>query len=308
MALLAGVLLGGLDLDRLIRVRERSEQRGNRFPRLEVDGAFLDLDDDVRLELPVVADEVVDAGTGPVGLRVVPLEVIVVDEAAVEDHPVVWRKGAGEHVRGIGWGAAVLRGAFSALGVRLDCEAAKVGHKGVDFFDLGLPPGDHGGVKGVEGWQTADCLWTGEIDRQREFDAPGAEDFGHPGELAEVLGGEQVEVGVDVVRVTAVDADGGEQARIPTRAGEVGADVAIFEKDRGAGVAALDSAVHVIPLVGPPNGRGRGLGLIGWDGSVRGDFFEEMEDAVELGFGGVAFDQEVCTATAVVETNTIALA
>ena len=86
------------------------------------------------------------------------------------------------------------------------------------------------------------------------------------------VGLEGAEVGVDVVDGDAVDADGGEQAAVVGDAGEVGADVAVVEEDAAAGVAALDGAVEVVPLVDPADGGGGGFGGgFGGEGLLRGD-------------------------------------
>jgi hypothetical protein len=72
---------------------------------------------------------------------------------------------------------------------------------------------------------------------------------------------EGAQVGVDVVDGASVDADGGEQATVLADAGEVGADVAVVEEDGTAGVAALDGAVEVVPLVDPADGGGGRLAV-----------------------------------------------
>ena len=88
--------------------------------------------------------------------------------------------------------------------------------------------------------------------------------------------------GVDVVDVAAVDADGGEQAGVFVDGGEVVADVAGFEEDAAAGVAALDGAVGVVPLVDPADGGGGLLRFVDvGEGFEARDFAEEGEDAVE---------------------------
>ncbi len=95
-----------------------------------------------------------------------------------------------------------------------------------------------------------------------------------------------MQVGVDVVDGASVDPDGGEQAAVVGDAGEVGADVAVVEEDGAAGVAALDGAVEVVPLVDPADGGGRRFD-VGGEGLLLGDLFEEVKDAVE--FAAVIF-------------------
>ena len=78
-------------------------------------GPCLDLDDDVRFELAVEGVEVVVAGAGAIGLEVVVVEVVVVDEAAIEHDAAVRLERAGDGVGGLGGRAAVLRWARRGL-------------------------------------------------------------------------------------------------------------------------------------------------------------------------------------------------
>ena len=72
----------------------------------KVDRAILDLDDDVRVEFAVQIDEIVVGGAGAVVFRIVPIHVMVVDEAAVEQQAVVRLEGAGHYVGGVGVGSS----------------------------------------------------------------------------------------------------------------------------------------------------------------------------------------------------------
>ena len=101
MALLAQVFLGDLELDGFVGVLQAREERRDRLADLEVDGAIFDLDDDVVGKLAVEGVEDVVGGARAVGLEVVPVEVMVVDEGAVEDDAAVGLEGGGEHVRGV---------------------------------------------------------------------------------------------------------------------------------------------------------------------------------------------------------------
>ena len=148
MALLAGVLLRDLQFDGLVGVVQAGEERRDRLAHLEVDGAVLDLDDDVGLELAVERMEVVVAGAGAVGLEVVPVEVMVVDEAAIENDAAVRCERTGEDVGGIGGSAAVLRRAGAAFGVGLDDEAAEVGDELIDL--VMRPLADHDEIGKVQ--------------------------------------------------------------------------------------------------------------------------------------------------------------
>src|SRR5580704_11951282 len=85
VVLLACVFLRDLEFDRFIGFLEAAEEWRNRFARLEVDRAVLDLDDDVVIELAVERMEIVVGGFGAVVFRIAPVEMMVVDESAIED-------------------------------------------------------------------------------------------------------------------------------------------------------------------------------------------------------------------------------
>ncbi len=256
MALLAGVFLGDFDFHGLAGLAEAGEEGRDGLAGLEVDGAFLGLDDDVGKELAVEGVEGVVGGAGAVGFGVAPIEVVVVDEGAVEDYAVVGRERRGEEVGGVGGGAAVAGGAGLALGVGFDGEAGEIWDQGIDFVDFGGPPGADGGVEGVVSGEAADALGTGDGYAHGETDAPGTHGVGDAGELAEVVGIEELRGGVDVVDVEAVDADGGEEAGIFGDRRKVLTDVAAFEEYGAAGVTALDGAVGVVPLIDPADRHG----------------------------------------------------
>ena len=59
---LAHVLLRDLKLDRLVRPLERAEEGRRWFAHLEIDRSVLDLDDRVRIELPVERMKIVVRG------------------------------------------------------------------------------------------------------------------------------------------------------------------------------------------------------------------------------------------------------
>ena len=67
---LAEVLLRDLQLDRLLGLLQRAEQRRRRLAHLEIDGPVLDLDDDVVVELAVERLEVVVGGAGAIVLQI----------------------------------------------------------------------------------------------------------------------------------------------------------------------------------------------------------------------------------------------
>ena len=66
MVLLAGVFLRNLEFDGFVRFFETAEKRRNGFPRLEIDWAVFDLNDDVVFELAVERMEIVVGGLGAI--------------------------------------------------------------------------------------------------------------------------------------------------------------------------------------------------------------------------------------------------
>ncbi len=109
MPLLPEILLRDLQLNRLRGVLKRRKKRGCGLANLEVDGAVLDLDDNVGFEFTVEGVEVVISGAGAVGFEIVVVKMVVVNEAAVEDDAAVGFEGASYGV-GFGGCAVVLQG------------------------------------------------------------------------------------------------------------------------------------------------------------------------------------------------------
>ena len=185
--LLAGVLLRDLQLDGLAGMPKRGEERRDRFTHLKVDRTVLHLNDDVRLELAVEGTEVIVARAGAIGFEVVPVQMVVVDEAAIKNDAVMRLQGSRKHVGSLRRGASILRRAGAALGVGLDHEAAEVRNQPVDLIGLLLPPRRNPRIERVEGRQVADDFGTRKIDRQRHANAPGTQRVGDARQFAEHL-------------------------------------------------------------------------------------------------------------------------
>ncbi len=127
----------------------------------------------------------------------------------------------------------------------------------VNLVDLGRPPGLYGGIERVESTEAADLLWAGNVHAHGQPHAPRAHGIGNAGQLLQVLGVQQLGRGIHVVNVEAVDAHRGQQARVFGHRCQVLANIAAFKEDRPSGVAALDGAVGIVPLVDPADGHGR---------------------------------------------------
>ena len=65
----------------------------------------------VGRELAVEGMEDVVGGARAIGFHVVVVEMVVVDEGAIEDHASMRCKGVGENVGGVRWAAAIAGGA-----------------------------------------------------------------------------------------------------------------------------------------------------------------------------------------------------
>lgn len=266
VALLARVLLRDLQLDGGGRLAQVREERRRGLAHLEVDGAVLDLHDDVVVELAVEVAEEVDGRVRPVVLPVALVEVLaVVHEGPEHEDAAVRRERARKEVRALGERAVVRQRARLALAVRLERVAREVGHVRVELVGLVAPPGDDGGVERVEGGQAAEGLRRGEVHRDADAHAPGAHGVGEAAEPGHVGVAEEGRVGVDVVHDDAVDADRGEQARVLGGARRVRHGAAVGEEDGEPRVPALDRAGHVVPLVDPADRRARvrGVGDLG---------------------------------------------
>src|SRR5580704_9809915 len=128
VVLLACVFLRDLEFDRFIGFLEAAEEWRNRFARLEVDRAVFDLDDDVVVELAVERMKIVVGGFGAIVLRIAPVEMMVVDESAVENETAVRFERARDDVSGVGGRTVVCGWAEAAFGVGLHYDAAEVGN------------------------------------------------------------------------------------------------------------------------------------------------------------------------------------
>ncbi len=139
MVLLTSVFLRDLKLDRFVSFFEAAEEGRDRFARLEVDWAMLDLDDDVVFELAVEWMKIVVGSFGAVVFGIAPVEVMIVDESTIKHDAMMRLEGAGDDVGGVGGRAAVEGRAEAAFGIGLDDEAAEVGNGGVNSV-VARPP------------------------------------------------------------------------------------------------------------------------------------------------------------------------
>ena len=188
--------------------------RRDRLAHLKVDRPFLGLNDDIGGEFPIERMKDIVGGAGAVGLGVAPVQVVVVDKGAVEDDAAMGRERRGQQVGGVGWSAPVAGRAGLALGVGLDREAAEVRNQRVNLLRLGRPPGAHRRIQRVEARQSADLLRAGNVHAHRQPHAPRPQHISHPRQLLQLVGIQQMRVGIDIIDVDAVDTNRGQQTGI----------------------------------------------------------------------------------------------
>jgi len=168
---------------------------------------MLDLNNDVAFKLAVIGQEVIIAGAGPVGFGVFPIQMMVVDKAAVQNISVVGLQGTGQHIGSISWAPLVHRGSWTALGIGLDCKSTKVRDQSVDLINLVLPPLLHLRIERVKGIELTDDFRATQIDGQRQLDSIGAKGISNTRQLWQETGIKDFQIGIDVIHRTAIDSD-----------------------------------------------------------------------------------------------------
>jgi hypothetical protein len=103
-------------------------------------------------------------------------------------------------------------------------------------------------------------LRAGDVHAESQAHTPGAQGIGDAGKVFEVAGVEQLRSGVHIIDIDAVDSRRGQQASVFGHRRKVVADAATFKKDAAPGVAALDGAIGIVPLIDPADGHCRAFG------------------------------------------------
>src|SRR5260370_35865224 len=98
MPLLAGILLGHLQLNRFIWIVQAGEKRGHGLTHLEIHRSVLGLDADVIVKFAVEGEEVVPGSVGTTTFVLTPRAVPAVDKSSVEQNDTVWRKRSSDYV------------------------------------------------------------------------------------------------------------------------------------------------------------------------------------------------------------------
>ena len=109
MPLLAEILLRDLKLHSLVGLVQPGEERRYRLLCLKIDGPVFDLHDYIRSKLSVQRMKNIVGGARAIGFHVVVVEMVVVDEGAIEHHAAVRSKSVGQDICGVGRAAAIAR-------------------------------------------------------------------------------------------------------------------------------------------------------------------------------------------------------
>ena len=240
----AEIFLGDLEFHHQRRPGHGAEQRMEGLARLEVDRAVLDLDEDI------VAEPAVERLEFRICLLVPVLGILGgIDEGPPHQDAAMRGERIRQHVRPFGMGAMIIGRARLALRIGLDQQAAEIGDDGVDLVDLGLPPGAHRGVERIGRREPAQLDRRGEARGEIDLDAIGPEGVGQRLHLLQIVGAQDIGIGVDVGQHRAVDADRGIGPGIVGVARVLEARQLLPVPDRLAGIAALDMAIEIVPMV-----------------------------------------------------------
>jgi hypothetical protein len=238
------VLLRDLELGHERRLRHGAEERVERLARLEVERAVLDLDEHVFPESAVERHELQVRALDAIGI-----DVGVVHERAVHHDAAVRRDGIGQHVGAIGVRAPVVLRAGLAFTVGLHDESAEVWNDRVDLVGLLLPPARDCRIVGIGVVEATDEPGRGEIGREVHPQTVGPERTGQCGRFLQVLARQRSRIGVDAVDDRAVDADRRVGARVVFDP-RIDDTRQIVPLPQGlAGIAALDGAVEIVPVI-----------------------------------------------------------
>src|SRR5262245_27487338 len=130
---------------------------------------MLDLDDDVVLELAVERMEVVVGSFCPIVLEVVPVEMMVVNESAVENDSVMRFECARDDVGGVSRCAMVERRAELPVGIGFDDEASEIGEGGVKSINFFAPTFRNAGIERIKCIEFADRFRAAQVNGNRKL-------------------------------------------------------------------------------------------------------------------------------------------
>ena len=182
-----------------------------------------------------------------------------IDKASPHDNAPMRLQRFGKHIRSVGMRALVVARPRLSLAVGFHEEASEVGHQAIDGIHLLAPPLSHLRVQRVGCWQTSQRHRRGEIDAQVSAYSIAlkiAVDHTH---LLQPLIRKHLGRSIYIIDNDSVDTQAGVGTGIighPVRESGI--------EDALARIAALHTAIEVIPVVDEPEVKGRML-LLGTD-------------------------------------------
>ena len=243
MVRMSQVFLGNLHFGHHGCVLKLSEERAERFARLEVDRSVLYLDDHVVPELSVKRNELQTGLHGSVrSLR-------IIDECAPHDDSSERLDCLCKHVRSVCMRASVVLRTGLAFGIRLDEETTEIRNERIDFLCLFFPPFGHILVQRVGCLETSDALRRCEIDRKEDLESVWTEDVCQCLDLLQIFRSQYHWVGIHVVEDSAVYSEGCVCPGIFLVYRKDGARQAFPFPKRFSGISSLNGEVRVVPVV-----------------------------------------------------------
>ena len=217
-------------------------------------------------ELPVERLELEISLLGSVGVG------RTIDESTPHDDALEGLQRLGQHIGTLGMGASEVIRARLTFGVGLHEEASEVGNELVDLLHLGRPPLLYILVERIGSFEATDNHGRSEVDGEISLYAVRTHDVGHLPDLLQVFSCEHLGRSVDVVGHVGIDADGGigtcivaqtidrrnlgcilgmEQVLLVDLAIGIAPHLVgtVAPEDGATGIAALDGAVEVVPMV-----------------------------------------------------------
>ena len=194
-----------------------------------------------------------------VGLRVLPVSMMVVHKRAIHHHAAVRSQRIRQQIRRIRRRASIARRSRLPFAVRLHCKSRKVRNQLINLIRLRLPPRNHRRVQRIVGRQPANLLRARNIHTQRHTHAPRPHRIRNALYPRQHLRLQKHGGVIDVVDIASIDPHRSQQLRILAYLAKVLTHMARIEKNAPACITALNRTIRVIPLIHPANRHSRRL-------------------------------------------------
>src|ERR1700751_4363130 len=205
MPLLSRVLLRDLQLNCLIGPRQTTKQWRHWFTNLKVNRAILDLDDYVVIEFAVKRMKDVVGSSCTIVFKILPIQMMVINERAIENDAAMRRQRMCYYVRGVGRCSAVAGWPGTPFRIRFHHKATKVRNRAIYLIDFALPPLTDCGIEWIKCVEPSDRLWTAQVDAESELYTPGTKCIPNACQLGDEVILKAIRIRVYVVHRAAVD-------------------------------------------------------------------------------------------------------